>query len=629
MKIKKLELLAPAQNKDMAFCAINYGADSVYIGANAFGARKNAANSIEDIKETTEYAHKFGAKVYVTINTILDDKELDEAAKIIEKLHKIKADGVIFQDFGIPKLAAEGKLPDIKLIASTQCDIRDADKAKFFEKIGVKRAILARELSADEIKKICAATNIEIETFIHGALCVSYSGQCYLSYKIGGRSANRGECAQACRKKYTLEDETGKTIAKDKYILSLKDFMAANRLEELIDAGVTSFKIEGRLKDENYIKNTVGYYRKLLNKIIEKRADEGFRQASSGKVFFDFTPDVKKSFNRDFCEYFLNGKNPGKRDDICNFDTPNSKGEYIGTAEIVKKEYFTIEPVKAAAPAAIHPQDGLCYIAKNGELKGFLVNSVNKNRIYPNILKDSTLEIRTGAKIYRNKDIEFENLVKNSKTKRRICVDFRICDGYIEAVDEDKNIVRLEFDTSQTAKNPDIAEKSWISSLNKCGNSDFYVNSISFIKDGTSAKPYFLPTSKINELRRKAFEELIKLRLRQYIPEKQGNISAADFPSKTGNYRLNVHNKSAEEFYNNCNCKVVEKSLESGISTNNKELMRTKYCIRNELGLCLKAVSSDKNIAGNLFLIDEKGAKYRLCFDCKKCEMSVLSIVTK
>ncbi len=604
-KIKYLELLAPAQNKECAYCAIECGADSVYIGANLFGARKNAGNSLSDIEEIINYAHKFNVKIYVTLNTILNDNELKEAAKIIEKLHKMKADGIIFQDFGILNLAYQGKLPDIKLIASTQCDIRDINKVKFFENIGVKRVILARELSLGQIKEISDSADIEIETFIHGALCVSYSGRCYLSYKIGGRSANKGECAQACRKKYSLIDEKGKVIIANKYLLSMKDFMAAKRLDELVSAGVTSFKIEGRLKDVNYIKNTVLYYRKLLDNIIEKRANEGFCRLSKGKIFYDFEPDLQKSFNRDFCEYFL----CGRKNNICNLDAPNSKGEYLGCVKEIGKNYFTLDHTKK-----INAQDGLCYKNKGG-LCGFIVNKADKNKIFPNIMP----EISKGVKIYRNKDACFDNILKKTEVKRRLSVDFKIYDGYIKAEDENGNIIDISFDKKEEAKNIEAAKRAWIGAFNKTGDSDYYTKSVEFLSD----KIYFLSFSKLNELRRSILDELTKISIKNYTPYKQEKIKTAKYPVKEGDYRLNVHNFMAEEFYKNCGCKIKEFSLESGASFCGKELMRTKHCIRYMLNMCLK---DDPTYKGRLFLKDEIGEKYGLEFDCKHCEMVIKSL---
>ena len=295
--LRKTELLAPAKNKIAAFAAINSGADAVYIGAPAFGARVAASNSFEDIQEIVNFAHKFNVKVHVTVNTILKDEELPEAVKLIEKLYEIGVDAIIIQDAGLMKLAVENKLPPIVLHASTQCNNRSLEKIKFLEEVGFSRAVLARELSLEQIKNICQNTDIEIETFVHGALCVSYSGQCYMSCSIGGRSANRGECAQPCRKKYSLVDDKGNFIARDKHLLSLKDFNASKYLENLVNAGVKSFKIEGRLKDVNYVRNVTAFYRQELDKFSGK--------TSSGKVFLDFEPDLKKSFNRGFTSYFL------------------------------------------------------------------------------------------------------------------------------------------------------------------------------------------------------------------------------------------------------------------------------------------------------------------------------------
>lgn len=607
-KIKYLELLAPAQNKECAMAAIDCGADSVYIGAKFYGARKNAGNSLSDIEDIINYAHKFGVKIYITLNTILDDKELKGAVELIKELHKIKADGIIIQDFGILNEANAGNLPDIKLIASTQCDIRNAQKVKFFENTGIKRVILARELSIDKIKEISQNTDIEIETFIHGALCVSYSGQCYLSHKIGGRSANRGECAQACRKKYSLLDKSGKVILKDKHLLSMKDFMASSKLEELIDAGVTSFKIEGRLKDVNYIKNTVLYYRNLLDKIIERRSDEGFRRLSFGKTFSCFEPDLKKSFNRDFCTYFLNGR----KENICNPDTPNSKGEFLGTVEKAEGNYFTL---KLSNKIKINPQDGLCYTDKNGVLSGFLANKTEGEKIFPNIMP----KISNEAEIYRNRDAYFENALKTAEIKRKLRVDFKIFDGYIEAVDETNTCAAAEFINTEEAKNIETTEKSWINAFNKTGDSIFYTGQVEFLSD----KIYFLPISRLNELRREILEKLAQKRIEEYKTETQEKIKTAKFPAESGDYRLNVHNKKAEEFYNKCGCRVKEYSFESGISAKGKELMRTKHCIRHMLNMCLK---NNPKYKEGLFLKDEAGAKYGLEFDCKNCEMVVKSL---
>ena len=630
--MKKVELLAPAKDKKTAIAAINSGCDALYIGASNFGARKKVPNSLEDIKEIVDYAHRFYVKVHVTINTILTDDELVEARELIQKLYDIGVDAIIVQDAGIFKLALDGKLPPIVLHASTQCDNRTLEKVKFFKELGVSRVILARELSVEQIKNICSPLSgedvrrtgegaIEIETFVHGALCVSYSGQCYMSYYIGGRSANRGECAQACRKKYTLVDDKGNIIAKDKYLLSMKDFNASKYLKELINAGVKSFKIEGRLKDENYVKNVVAYYRREIDKHAQK--------TSSGKVFLDFEPDVKKSFNRGFTDYFLDGrKNPSTADAvplpfsrevecIYNFDTPKSIGDKLGKITHAGRDYFEIggkEGKKAGGQACIriNPQDGLYF---NGQ--GCLVNKVEGNRIYPNKMDG----IAVGVEVFRNFDSRFEKQLENSRTKRRIGVKFIYSDGVLKAVDEDKNIAAIELQAGEPAKNPEKMKETFINQLKKTGESDFYAENIE-ITGGVS----FMPVSKINELRRNILDMLMAERLKNYQRELQKPLQYAQYPVKKLDYRANIHNKDAKTFYENCGCEVCEMALESNPSTALRfpslykggiELMRTKHCLKFAFNMC----KSPKK----LYIIDERGQKYPLKFDCKNCEMVILN----
>ena len=580
--MKKVELLSPAKDKQTAIAAINSGCDAIYIGATNFGARKNAPNSLEDIKEIVDYAHKFYVRVHVTINTILTDDELQKAEKLINQLYEIGVDAIIVQDMGILKLAIDGKLPPIELHMSTQCDNRTLEKVKFFDNLGASRVILARELSVEQINNICSNVNCEVETFIHGALCVSYSGQCYLSHYIGGRSANRGECAQACRKKYSLTDSDGNIIAKDKYLLSLKDFNASKHLKELIDAGVKSFKIEGRLKDENYVKNVTAYYRKEIDKIAQK--------TSSGKIFLDFEPDVKKSFNRGFTDYFLDG-----REKCFNFDTPKSMGEYIGKVTKVSKDYFEI------GTNIFNPQDGLFF-----DGQGCLVNRIDGYKIYPNKMP----ALKEGIDVYRNFDAKFEKQLTNSKTKRRIKVNFIFENGILKVTDEDKNSVQIELQFGEIPNNPEKMKENFIAQLNKTGESDFYAESIE-INDELP----FLPVSKINELRRNILSELMKERLKNYPKKYQKPLKYSNFPLKEMDYRANVHNNCAKEFYENCNCKIVEMSAESGSKAT--ELMRTKHCLKFAFDMC----KSPKR----LYLLDEKGKKFPLKFDCKNCEMVILT----
>ena len=586
----KVELLAPAQNLACAKAAIIYGADAVYIGANSFGARKNASNNLEDIKELVNFAHKYNVKIYVTVNTILNDNELKEAEKLINELYKIKVDALIIQDMGLLEL----NLPPIELHASTQCNIRTLEKVKFFEDIGIKRAVLARELSLEKIKEIKQNTNIELECFIHGALCVSYSGNCYMSVYIGGRSANRGECAQACRKKYSLADKNGNYILKDKYLLSLKDLCLKDYIKELVDTGVKSFKIEGRLKDETYVKNVVLYYRKLLDE---------FDKTSDGVILSDFEPDINKTFNRGYTTYFIE-KN---KYDIFNFDTPKSTGEFLGVAYKISKNGFGINTDKK-----ISNGDGLCFFV-DGELKGCYVNKIENNIIYPNIILKN---LKTGDKIYRNFDIEFEKTVKNSKTKRLIKTDLVINDKEI-ILNDGIYSVKIPYRFDEIAQNKEKMIENIKSSFKKTGDSIFYIDEIQIKTD----KIPFLKISYMNELRRKLFEFLEEKRVENYKTNFFEKTKYTKYRDEFKDYRLNIHNKKAKEFYEKCEVKNIEYSPESTKDFKNKEIMRTKHCLRRALNLCLKKGNADKL----WFLIDEKNKKYPLLFDCKNCEMAIIA----
>lgn len=586
----KVELLAPAQNLACAKAAIIYGADAVYIGANSFGARKNASNNLEDIKELVNFAHKYNVKIYVTVNTILDDNELKEAEKLINELYKIKVDALIIQDMGLLEL----NLPPIELHASTQCNIRTLEKVKFFEDIGIKRAVLARELSLEKIKEIKQNTNIELECFIHGALCVSYSGNCYMSAYIGGRSANRGECAQACRKKYSITDEKGNFIIKDKYLLSLKDLCLKNYIKELVDTGVKSFKIEGRLKDETYVKNVVLYYRKLLDE---------FDKTSDGVILSDFEPDINKTFNRGYTTYFIE-KN---KYDIFNFDTPKSTGEFLGVADKISKNGFGINTDKK-----ISNGDGLCFFV-DCELKGCYVNKIENNIIYPNI---TLKNLKTGDKIYRNFDIEFEKTVKNSKTKRLIKTDLVINDKEI-ILNDGIYSVKIPYRFDEIAQNKEKMIENIKASFKKTGDSIFYIDEIQIKTD----KIPFLKISYMNELRRKLFEFLEEKRVENYKTNFFEKTKYTKYRDEFKDYRLNIHNKKAKEFYEKCEVKNIEYSPESTKDFKNKEIMRTKHCLRRALNLCLKKGNADKL----WFLIDEKNKKYPLLFDCKNCEMAIIA----
>lgn len=586
-----IELLAPAKDKLCAKAAIDYGADAVYIGASEFGARKNVPNSLSDIKEVTEYAHKFKVKVYVALNTILNDEELINAKELVKKLSEINVDAIIIQDMGLLKLINESV--EICAHASTQCDNRNPEKVKFLENAGFSRVILARELSIQQIKEIKKQTNIELEVFIHGALCVSYSGQCYLSYAIGGRSANRGECAQPCRKKYSLVDEEGNFISKDKHLLCLKDFNASGYLKELADAGVTSFKIEGRLKDVNYVKNVVAYYRKLIDEL-------GLKKPSSGRIIFDFEPDLNKSFNRGFTDYFINGR----QKEIYSFDNSKSIGEFLGKVQKVGNDYFEMD-----SNIGIYPQDGLCFF-KEEELSGCLVNKIIGRKIYPN-KKDGIIK---GLEIYRNFDAEFDKKLKNSKTCRKISasIDFEL--GKIKATDEDGYSTEIKYDFEEFAQNEEKMRLNIINQLKKSGESDFLIEKINIL---TNKLP-FLPVFKLNELRRDLLNKLMITRTSSVDEKKILKIKDehVQFPQKEIDYKGNVLNIEAKEFYEKHGCKVTELALESGINCNNKIVMTTKHCLKSALSMCKSTRM--------LYLIDEKGKKYELKFNCDKCEMEIV-----
>ena len=588
----KTELLAPAKDKETAFAAIDCGADAVYIGASCFGARQNACNSLEDIKQVVEYAHKFWAKVYITVNTILSDEELPAAVELIKNLDKIGVDAVLIQDMGLLNKLMDLNL-SLPLHASTQCDNRSSEKVRFLNDIGLSRVVLARELSLEQIKKIHEENpEIELEAFVHGALCVSYSGQCYLSQYIGGRSANRGECAQPCRKHYAVYDAEGKEYSYP-YPLCLKDFNASDYIKEMINCGVYSFKIEGRLKDIVYVKNIVSYYRQLLDTYSQK--------SSSGKCIYPFTPDAEKSFNRGFTDYFLNG-----RTDCFSPLSPKSRGKYIG--EVIS---VTDNCIFVKTGMDIHSQDGLCYI-NNNNMEGFLVNKAEKFKDGYAVYINKNPKIEKGTKIYRNCDVEFEKELLQPN-KRQIGIGITVLKENIELTDEDGISVTVTMPEGETAKNQDKMNETFIKQLNKTGESDFYIQKISIETDVP-----FMPVSNINKLRREAFDKLMQKRLISYRREESKELSYAGiYSSFTPDYRANVYNKSAKEFYEKCGVSVKEFALEAKMPKYQVELMRTKHCIKYALNMC----KSPKQ----LFLKDDKDVRYPLLFDCKKCEMAVLS----
>lgn len=601
-KKKTIELLAPAKDKKTAFAAIDCGADAVYIGSPKFGARVNASNSLDDIKDVVEYAHKFRVKVYVTINTIMSDDELREAVELIYQLYDIGVDALIVQDMGL----LECKLPPIKLFASTQCHNSTLEKVKFLEKTGFSRVILARELSLDEIRKIADNTDVEIETFIHGALCVSYSGQCYMSYAIGGRSANRGECAQPCRKKYSLVDSDGVVVATDKHLLCLRDLNFSSDIKDLIDAGVSSFKIEGRLKDEDYIKNVVSFYRKKIDDAIENTE---YERSSSGYSVLGFEADVNKTFNRGYCEYFLHGRNKN----IISFDSPKSRGEYTGKVKEVFEKYFLFDG------SELNNADGICFFDERGELVGTSVNKAEGNKIFPQSMNG----IRKGVEVFRNYNHKFSKMLESVKVERKI--EASVC--FVEkeqcyelsAVDEDGVRVVVEAGKNyDKAKNQELARNNIIKCLKKAGDSCFDIKEARVEVD---VYP-FIPLSELNELRRRLFAKLEEERIAVYEVEKSGGIFISPYFERELFYDVNIMNEKAKEFYEKRGGICREYAIEKTGNVSGKILMTTKHCLKFSLGLCSKEGKKHR-YREPFFLVDSHGKKYKLLFECKSCCMKI------
>lgn len=606
IKQRPIELLAPAKNLECGIEAINHGADAVYIGAPRFGARAAAGNSIEDIKALVEHAHLYNARIYVTVNTILHDEELPETEKMIWELYRAGVDALIIQDMGITRL----NLPPIALHASTQMDNRTPEKVKFLSDIGFRQVVLARELSLDEIKKIhdtCPETLLEV--FIHGALCVSYSGQCYVSQACYRRSANRGECAQFCRLAFDLVDSNGKTIEQNKHLLSLKDMNQSDNLEALLDAGATSLKIEGRLKDVSYVKNVTAYYRQKLDAIFKYRKE--YVRASSGTVKTIFTPQLDKSFSRGFTDYFLRGRNPG----IFSFSTPKSLGEEVGMVKEIRGNYFTVAGVKSFSNG-----DGLCYIDDNGRLQGFRVNRVENNKLFPQDMP----RLKPKTRLYRNFDQEFEKLMQKKSAERKMAVDICLTEnnfGFtLSLTDEDDNSVSL---TLQRAKEPARTPQTdnLRNQLGKLGNTPFEAKDIKIdLSDN-----WFIPSSELSELRRNAVEKLLEVRRINYRREVfRMKETKSKFPVSTLTYLGNVMNSYAAEFYKNHGVLKVMPAFEKE-QPKDAVLMFCKHCIRYSMGWCPVHHKVRSPFREPYYLVSSDGRRFRLEFDCKQCQMKVLA----
>ncbi len=606
IKQRPIELLAPAKNLECGIEAINHGADAVYIGAPRFGARAAAGNSIDDIKALVDYAHIYNVRIYVTVNTILHDEELPETEKMIWELYRAGVDALIIQDMGITRL----NLPPIALHASTQMDNRTPEKVKFLSDIGFRQVVLARELSLEEIKKIhdtCPETLLEV--FVHGALCVSYSGQCYVSQACYGRSANRGECAQFCRLAFDLVDSNGKTIEQNKHLLSLKDMNQSDNLEALLDAGATSLKIEGRLKDVSYVKNVTAYYRQKLDLIFKYRKE--YVRASAGTVKTTFTPQLDKSFSRGFTDYFLRGRNPG----IFSFSTPKSLGEEVGTVKEIRGNYFTVAGVKSFSNG-----DGLCYIDDNGRLQGFRVNRVENNKLFPQEMP----RLKPKTRLYRNFDQEFDKLMQKKSAERKIAVDICLTEnnfGFTLIInDENENSVSLtlqrEKEPARTPQTDNLKNQ-----LGKLGNTPFEARNIRIdLSDN-----WFIPASELSELRRNAVERLLELRKINYRQEIfRLKESKSKYPVSTLTYLGNVMNSSAAEFYKNHGVLKVMPAFEKE-QPKDAVLMFCKHCIRYSMGWCPVHHKVRSPFREPYYLVSSDGRRFRLEFDCKQCQMKVLA----
>ncbi|NVO10390.1 MAG: U32 family peptidase [Bacteroidales bacterium] len=604
--MKYLELLCPAKDYETGVAAVNHGTDAIYIGANQFGARENAGNSISDIERLIKYAHPFNVKVYVTVNTIIYENEIEQVKSLIESLSNIGVDAIIIQDMAI----LEMDLPSIPIFASTQTHNTTPEKVQFLESMGIDRVILARELSFEEIKNIRNQTKIDLEFFVHGALCVSYSGQCYLSQAITGRSANRGTCAQPCRSSYDLVDSSGKIIIKNKHLLSLKDLNLSNHISDLIDVGITSFKIEGRLKDINYVKNITSHYNQLLNKIVENNSN--LKRSSSGHTEINFSSDPERSFNRGFTTHFINGR----QKEQSSMNTQKSTGKKLGVVSTYGSGWFTI---KGKTP--LTNGDGLCFINSKGVLTGLRVNRVESNKIFPyGEMKD----IKIGVEVFRNFDQDFNNALKNSNRNRwincRLKVEQTETEFLFSALDEDGNSTTISVDNNfDLALNSEKSIENIRVQLSKAGDTIFKIETVEISMN----KPVFIPTSTINQIRRDLLEHLVNVRREQFSSTKfkRKQLENQYFTNNLS-YKGNVSNSLSREFYNRQGVLSIDDAFELQQNISNAELMVTKYCIKYEVGIC--PIKQNGKPTGDLFLKDNNNL-YPLEFDCKNCVMKIKS----
>lgn len=600
----QIELLSPAKNLEYGIEAINHGADAVYIGAPAFGARTAASNSIEEIEHLVSYAHRYKCKVFSTVNTLLFDNEIPPALEMIRKLYNIGIDALIIQDLGL----LECDLPPIELHASTQTHNASIEKIQFLDKVGFKRIILARESSLNDMKTYRQQCNAELESFIHGALCVSYSGQCYMSQYLNERSGNRGCCGQPCRSTYDLYNANKQLLRRNEHLLSLKDFSAQQHIESMIDAGISSFKIEGRLKDISYLKNVTAFYRNIIDNILDGR-DE-LQKSSSGKCLYYFVPDIERTFNRGFCDYFLTGRHK-----MASFATQKSKGKKVGTVSNVSKKSISV-----SGNFQFSRGDGICFIDKNNQLQGFNINQVEGNTIYPNKMP----EISVGTQLWRNLDFAFDKLLLKKSAERKIDVTIILSeseDGFNIVVTDEDGIsgnasVSCQKELSENTKN---ATENIDKQLSKLGNTAYTAKRITI----NTQDNFFIPTSLLNNLRRDAVEDLDNKRIAHFKP-KPTPTAANDFPyfSNKLDYRANIINEKSASFYKRHGVGYFEYGPEKTLNYDKCALMTTKYCLRYELGQCSKLAKNDPRFSQPLYLRNNNNW-FELKFDCKECVMRI------
>lgn len=613
---KHLELLSPAKNADFGIEAINHGADAVYIGGPGFGARAKAPNTVADIARLVKHAHRYHAEVFVALNTIFHDNELAAASRLVHELYEAEVDALIVQDMGL----LEMDLPPIQLHASTQTDIRTVEKAVFLDQVGFSQMVLAREMDLNTVKQIADATSANLEYFVHGALCVAFSGQCFISHAHTGRSANRGECSQECRLPYTLEDQAGRIIGKDKHYLSMKDNDQSQNLRALIAAGVSSFKIEGRYKDLSYVKNTTAHYRELLDEILLDYPD--YAKSSAGDATFTFTPQPEKTFNRSATDYFTHGRQA----DIGAFDTPKFSGEAIGKVTKVGSNFIEID-----TDIDLHNGDGICFFDVHQSLVGLRINTVKGKRVYPN---EMPADIRNNTKVYRNRDHAFMRLLEKPSANRKISVDmnfYALDTGFGLTISDSQGIsATVQCDSEkQRANNPEQAHEKLSQQLSKLGNTDFVANTVTI----ALTQPWFVPASMVNQLRRDAIDALIAARQSAYArpARRPAAEPPAIYPQDTLSYLANIYNEKARAFYAKHSVKLMESAYEANETLDEVPVMITKHCLRFSHGLCPKEAKGVIGVQGTVtaepMTLVSGNDRYTLKFDCKPCEMHVMGKV--